>query len=142
MVHDRTLKTLNRLHRVLMKATGGRLGWRAGGMPVLEMTTMGRRSGRRHTVMLTSPLRAGPAIVLVASRAGDDRHPDWFLNICANPEVNVRVEGEPWRTMRARTATPVERSRLWPRVVADNRWYEGYQAKSKRMIPLVLLEPR
>ncbi len=142
MVSDRSLKTLNATHRRLMRLTRGRLGWRAGGMPVLELTTTGRRSGRAHTVMLTSPLRDGDAIVLVASRAGDDRHPDWYLNICATADVEVRVRGGSWRPMRARVATPPERERLWPRVVADGRWYESYQAKSKRVIPLVLLEPR
>ncbi|OAA28133.1 deazaflavin-dependent oxidoreductase, nitroreductase family [Frankia sp. EI5c] len=142
MTGGRGFKALNRAHRILMRTTRGRLGWRAGGMPVLEITTTGRRSGNRHTIMLTSPLRDGGAIVLVASRGGDDRHPDWYLNICAHPDVDIREKGGSWRPMRARVATPAERERLWPRVVADNRWYEGYQAKSKRVIPLVLVEPR
>lgn len=141
MARAGTWKTLNLLHRVLMKLTRGRLGWRAGGMPVLELTTTGRRTGRPHTLMVTSPLREGSAIVLVASRGGDDHHPDWFLNVCANPEVQVRARGGPWRPMHARAATEAERSRLWPHVI-DNRWYEGYQARTERVIPLVLLEPR
>ncbi|KJE23533.1 deazaflavin-dependent oxidoreductase, nitroreductase family [Frankia torreyi] len=141
MPTTRTLKTLNTVHRALVKVTRGRLGWRAGGMPVLELTTTGRRSGHPHTLLVTSPLREGSTIVLVASRAGDDRHPDWFLNVCANPEVTVRAGGGPWRPMRARAATPAERERLWPRVIADNRWYRGYQSRTDRVIPLVLLEP-
>ncbi|MCK9899763.1 MULTISPECIES: nitroreductase/quinone reductase family protein [Parafrankia] len=141
MVSERGFKALNATHRLLTKATRGRLGWRAGGMPVLELTTTGRRSGNRHTIMLTSPLRDGGAIVLVASRAGDDRHPDWYHNVCAHPDVDVRLRGGAWQPMHARVATPAERERLWPRV-ADTRWYENYQARSKRVIPLVLVEPR
>ncbi|EFC85224.1 nitroreductase/quinone reductase family protein [Parafrankia sp. EUN1f] len=142
MVSERGFKAMNSAHRLLLKATRGRLGWHAIGMPVLELTTVGRRSGHQHTIMLTSPVRDGAAIVLVASRGGDDRHPDWFLNLRAQPDVEVRLRGDAWRPMRARVATEAERDRLWPRVVAGNRVYEGYQRKSKRVIPLVLLEPR
>ncbi|WP_261566258.1 nitroreductase family deazaflavin-dependent oxidoreductase [Frankia gtarii] len=142
MPSTRTLRMLNTLHRVLLKVTRGRLGWRAGGMPVLELTTTGRRTGNPHTLMVTSPLREGSTIVLAASRAGDDHHPDWFLNVRANPEVAVRVRGGPWQPMTARVATPAERDRLWPRVIAGSSRYEGYQTKTARVIPLVLLEPR
>jgi hypothetical protein len=72
---DFVLKAGNALHRGLVKLTGGRLGWKALGMPVLELTTTGRRSGVPRTVMLTSPLRDGDAIVVVASKGGDDDHP-------------------------------------------------------------------
>lgn len=141
MVSERGFRTMNKAHRALMKATGGRVGWRAVGMPVLELTTTGRRSGKQHTIMLTSPVRDGAAIVLVASRGGDDRHPHWFLNIQANPDVEVRLRGDVWRPMRARVATPEERDRLWPQVESV-RWYRGYQKKTERVIPLVLVEPR
>jgi deazaflavin-dependent oxidoreductase (nitroreductase family) len=141
MTSDRRLRSLNRAHRLLRGATGGRLGWRAGGMSVLELTTTGRRSGRRHTVMLTAPLREGDVLVLVASRAGDDRHPDWFLNLRTNPDVEVRLRDGISQPMRAREATPAERARLWPRVSGDVRWYRRYQEKTDRVIPLVLLEP-
>jgi deazaflavin-dependent oxidoreductase (nitroreductase family) len=140
-VNDLVLKSLNGAHRLLLTISGGRIGGRAGGMPVLELTTTGRRSGRPHAVMLTSPVREGQAIVLVASRGGDDRHPDWYLNLSAHPEVTVRLAGEPARPMRARTATGSERERLWSRVVAETRPYAGYQAKTARTIPLVVIEP-
>ncbi|MCM3883827.1 nitroreductase/quinone reductase family protein [Frankia sp. R82] len=140
MAKGQRFRLLNRAHGVLVRVTGGRLGWRAGGMPVLEVITTGRRSGRPHTLRLTSPVRDGSTIVLVASRGGDDRDPDWFLNVCANPDVQVRARGEQWRSMRARQATPDERGQLWPQVVT-NRWYRGYEAKTERVIPLVLLEP-
>jgi deazaflavin-dependent oxidoreductase (nitroreductase family) len=138
---DIVLKTANAVHRALVKVSGGRVGWKAPGMPVLELTTTGRKSGAPRTVMLTSPLQDGDAIVVVASKGGDDDHPAWFLNLRAHPEVEVSIAGAPRRPMRARVATPEERARLWPKVTADHENYAGYQTRTAREIPLVLLEP-
>jgi len=135
------LKTMNAVHRGVLKVSGGRLGWDAQNMPVLELTTTGRKSGRPHSVMLTSPVQEGNTSVIVASRGGDDHHPAWFLNLQANPEVEVAMKGGARRRMRARVATAEERARLWPLVVADHKNYAGYQKKTDREIPLVLLEP-
>jgi deazaflavin-dependent oxidoreductase (nitroreductase family) len=110
-------------------------------MMVIELTTTGRKSGQPHTVMLTSPVQEGDAIVVVASRGGDDHHPSWFLNLSADPKVEVVVGGKDKRSMRARVASPEERAALWPRVTAAYRGYAGYQAKTGREIPLVMLEP-
>ena len=93
------------------------------------------------SVMLTSPLQEGTTIVVVASRGGDDTHPAWFLNLRDNPEVEVAYKGAPKQPMHARVATPEERARLWPLVTADHKNYAGYQTKTTREIPLVLLEP-
>jgi deazaflavin-dependent oxidoreductase (nitroreductase family) len=139
--HDVTLKVMNRLHRAALKISGGRVGWTAGRMPVLELTTTGRRTGRPRAVMLTSPVRDGDALVVVASRGGDDRSPAWFLNLVADSDVLVAVQGaEPVR-MRATVADAEQRSRLWPQVTADHLNYAGYQLKTEREIPLVLLRP-
>jgi deazaflavin-dependent oxidoreductase (nitroreductase family) len=142
MPSDALLKTMNAVHRGLLKVSGGRLGWRFSGMPVLELTTIGRKTGQPRTVMLTSPVRDGSAIVLVASRGGDDTHPAWFLNLRDNPDVEVAMDGEPARRMHARVASAEERARLWPLVVADHANYAGYQRKTSREIPLVMLEPK
>ncbi len=141
MPTDLQLKAMNTVHRGLLKISLGRLGWRAGGMPVLELTTTGRKSGQPRRVMLTSPVREGDAIVIVASRGGDDHHPAWFLNLCDHPEVEVAFAGKPKQSMRARVATPEERAGLWLRVTAGYKGYAGYQTKTDREIPLVLLEP-
>jgi deazaflavin-dependent oxidoreductase (nitroreductase family) len=141
MPTDLQLKAMNTLHRGLLKISLGRLGWQAGGMPVLELTTTGRKSGQPRTVMLTSPVREGGAIVIVASRGGDDHHPAWFLNLRDHPDVEVAFAGKPKQPMRARVATPEERAVLWPRVTAGYKGYAGYQTKTDREIPLVLLEP-
>jgi deazaflavin-dependent oxidoreductase (nitroreductase family) len=140
MPTDLQLKAMNTLHRSVLKLSGGRLGWRAGGMPVVELTTRGRKSGQPRVVLLTSPVQEGDAIVIVASRGGDDHHPAWFLNLRDDPDVEVAFAGKPRQRMRARVASPEERAALWPRVTEVYKQYAGYQTKTEREIPLVLLE--
>ena len=141
MPSDSGFKAMNALHRILLKVSGGRAGWTAMEMPVLELTTTGRRSGQPRSVMLTSPLQEGPVLVVVASRGGDGHAPAWLLNLEDNPDVAVSLQGRPSIQMNARVASPAERERLWPLVVADHANYAGYQARTTREIPLVLLEP-
>lgn len=141
MPSDLGFKAMNAIHRILLKVSGGRAGWTAMDMPVLELTTTGRQSGLRRSVMLTSPLREGEALVVVASRGGDDRSPAWFHNLQANPDVEVRLQGKPRERMHARVATAAERGRLWPLITADHSNYADYQTRTAREIPLVLLEP-
>src|SRR5882757_11226669 len=134
MPSDFSLKAMNAIHRGLLKITGGRSGWTVAKMPVVELTTMGRKSGQPRSVMLTSPVRDGDATVVVASRGGDDQHPAWFLNLRDNPEVQVALEGKPARPMHARIANAEERGRLWPLVIADHKNYAEYQTKTEREI--------
>jgi deazaflavin-dependent oxidoreductase (nitroreductase family) len=141
MPSDFQLKTMNAVHRGLLKLSFGHLGWRAGGMPALQLTTTGRKSGEPRTVMLTSPLQQGDAVVIVASRGGDDQHPAWFLNLRDHPDVEVAYAGKPKQPMRARVATEQERAELWPQVTSKYKRYGDYQTKTDREIPLVLLEP-
>jgi deazaflavin-dependent oxidoreductase (nitroreductase family) len=142
MPSDLVLKSMNLFHRTVLKVSFGHLGWSGMGMPVLELTTIGRRSGQPRTVLLTSPLQEGDTIVIVASRGGDPQHPAWFLNLQAHPEVQVVWQGRPRAPMTARVASADERARLWPRIVADHRNYADYQRRTEREIPLVLLTPR
>lgn len=141
MPSDVVLKAMNAAHRVLLKATGNRLGASFGGMPSLELVTIGRKSGKPRSVMLTSPLREGEAYVVVASRGGDDVHPAWFLNLRDHPTVEVRIVGQSRQTMQARVATAEERARIWPVITRRYKNYAGYQKRTDREIPLVLLEP-
>lgn len=141
MPPDLALKAMNTVHRMLLRVSGGRVGWQALGMPVLELVTVGRRSGRQRAVMLTSPLRDGPDLVVVASRGGDDRHPAWFLNICDEPRVDVVIRGGVRTPMWARVATADERARMWPKIAGRYANYAGYQERTQREIPLVLLGP-
>lgn len=141
MPSDPAFKAMNAIHRILLKVGGGRVGWTAMNMPVLELTTTGRKSGQPRSVMLTSPLQEGPVFVVVASRGGDDQAPAWFLNLRDNPDVEVRLQGKTRQRMNARVATTAERERLWPLVIADHKNYADYQTRTTREIPLVLLGP-
>ncbi len=141
MPSDLILTSMNCFHRAVLAVSFGRIGWNLAGMPVLELTTTGRKSGKPRSVLLSSPLQEGTTIVIVASRGGDDRQASWYLNLEANPEVKVRWKGQPTRVMHARTADPAERARLWPKVVADHSTYADYQSRTDREIPLVLLSP-
>ena len=140
MPSDSALKAMNMVHRALLKITGGRAGWTLQRMPALELTTTGRRSGLARTTMLTAPLVEGSTLVVVASRGGDDTHPAWFLNLRENPDVTVSLQGRAPRPMRARIADVAERARLWPLITAEHGNYAGYQARTQREIPVVMLE--
>ena len=141
MPSDFSLKAMNRVHRVLLGASGGRLGWHFYGMPVIELTTTGRKSGQPRTSMLTSPYQEDSTIVIVASRGGDDHHPAWFLNLRDNPKVMVKTGPKPPEPMTAEVADSEERARIWPLIANKYRNYAGYQRKTHREIPLVLLRP-
>src|SRR3954452_8223017 len=132
MPSDLMLKAMNAVHRATLKLTGNRLGASVGGMPSLELTTTGRKSGKPRSVMLTSPLQEGQSYVVVASRGGDDIHPAWFLNLRDNPDVEVRIVGKAPQRMRARVASPEERARMWPLIANKYRNYAGYQQRTDR----------
>lgn len=133
-------RVLNLVHRTLFDATKGRLGGEAWGMKVVKLETTGARSGQRRTTMLTSPLQDGDSLVLIASYGGDSRHPSWYHNLLAHPEVGVTMEGRT-RRMVARVAEGEEREQLWERVTADHRNYADYQRRTDRQIPVVVLDP-
>lgn len=135
------MNSMNRIHRALIAISGGKLGWRMSGMPMLELTTTGRTSGELRSTMLSSPLQPHGSYVVVASRGGDDRHPAWYLNLVANPQVEVVFQGGPKQKRLARVATEAERARLWPIITDDHKNYAGYQEKTDRQIPLVFLDP-
>jgi F420H(2)-dependent quinone reductase len=131
------VKTLSAIHRAVYSASGGRVGRRIAGMPVLLLTTAGRRTGKRRTSPLTYFEENG-AIVLVASYGGRPHNPAWFENLVAAEEGEVTI-GRERRQMRARRATAEERARLWPRIVETYDGYAKYQAKTTREIPLAIL---
>ena len=86
-------------------------------MPVAELHTVGRKSGQPRSTMLTAPVIEADRVVLVASKGGDDRDPDWYRNLIAHPDIELTMAGR-CRPMRARRASPQEKAELWPRVVA------------------------
>jgi deazaflavin-dependent oxidoreductase (nitroreductase family) len=137
---DRLFRIGTRFHESVFRATNGRVFGKLLGMPVVLLTTTGRKSGQPRTVMLTAPVHDTDWFVIVGSYGGDVKHPAWFLNLRDQPNVEVRVNGAK-RLMRARVATSEEKAELWPRVVAAYKPYAGYQRKTERDIPLVILEP-
>jgi deazaflavin-dependent oxidoreductase (nitroreductase family) len=146
MSNRRAMLTMTGFHRAVLRLTGGRLGRSLGGMPVIDLTTVGRSSGLPRTTILTVPHReplpgGGERLVVIASRGGDDAQPAWYLNLVAEPAVQVARVGEHPRPYVARTADPAERARLWPLAVRSYRGYAAYQRKTQREIPVVILEP-
>lgn len=137
----RVLSELIRVHTLAYRLSGGLLGARIpGGPPMLLLDHVGARSGRRRTTPLVYT-RDGDALVLVASKGGHPRHPGWFHNLRAHPDTTVQV-GRRRLEVRARVASPDERRRLWPMVVDTYDGYAGYQRRTDREIPLIVLEPR
>lgn len=141
MPTDNQFKTMNLIHGALMNLTFGKIGWKAGGMPVLKVTTTGRKSGKPRQTILTSPLSQGDAIVIVASKGGAEDHPDWYLNMMAKPEVEVEKNGKT-TAMIATVATDEQKTAMWPEIVAAYKGYGSYQRKTERNIPVLLLKPK
>lgn len=141
-IADRRLQTMNLVHGCLLKLSGGRIGKTLANMPVFRVTTTGRTSGRPRTVMLTSPVQHGDTYVFVASKGGDDRDPDWYRNLVANPEFTAEpIDGDGPVELVARTASADEKAELWPQIVAAYKGYGGYQKKTDRDIPVVIAQP-
>jgi F420H(2)-dependent quinone reductase len=128
-----------RANVAVYRLTGGRLGGRLGGAPVLLLHHVGRRSGRARVAPLLY-LADADRLVIVASKGGTDRHPAWFHNLMAKPDATVEV-GRDRRRVTARQAIQEERVRLWPRLVAMYPPYATYQSHTDRLIPIVVLEP-
>jgi deazaflavin-dependent oxidoreductase (nitroreductase family) len=141
---DRSWPVLRRLmgaHTQVYRLTNGRIGHRfPGAASMLLLDHVGAKSGARRTTPLIY-FEDGPNVVLVASKGGHPKHPAWYHNLRANPDTAVQVGAER-RAVRARIATAEERERLWPKAVATYSGYRGYQERTEREIPLVILEPR
>jgi deazaflavin-dependent oxidoreductase (nitroreductase family) len=137
---DLVAKGLNVVHRTLFEITNGKIGGRAGGMPAVKLETTGRKSGQRRTVMLTSPVQPEGDIALVASYGGDEKHPAWYLNLQADPNVTITMDGRTFDAT-ARTATPEEKAELWPQITSEYKGYAGYQKRTDRDIPVVICTP-
>ena len=127
------------LHRHLYRLSGGRIGRRINGFDVLLLTTRGRRSGEeRHAALQMLP--HGEDWAVIASHAGEDRDPAWWLNLRAVGEGRVQVRSRRAR-VRAREAVGEERDELWARFVAVDDAYAEYARRTARHIPVVVLEP-
>jgi deazaflavin-dependent oxidoreductase (nitroreductase family) len=139
-VGNAVMKVMAPLNTWIYRTSRGRLGARfPGGAPICIVTTTGRRSGRPRTVPLLY-MRDGDDIIVVASKGGMPQHPDWYLNVAANPEVEIEI-GDHSEPYVARTADAEERASLWPRLVEVYSSYDDYQARTDREIPVVICSP-
>jgi deazaflavin-dependent oxidoreductase (nitroreductase family) len=130
---------MSKTHLLIHRLSRGRLLGRVAGMPVLLLTTTGRRSGKARTTPLTF-FRDGANLVVIASNGGADRPPDWSLNLQQNPRAVVKI-GTDELTVHARTASAEERERLWVGITATYSGYARYQKKTARQIPVLILIP-
>jgi deazaflavin-dependent oxidoreductase (nitroreductase family) len=129
---------VTRTHLALYRASGGRIGARLAGLEMLLLGVRGRKSGRLYTVPLAC-FPDGDDRVVVASNNGQDHDPGWLANLTANPEVQVRLGRKQWRA-RGFVADSQRRARLWPELKRLNRAYASYEKKTRREIPVVILE--
>jgi deazaflavin-dependent oxidoreductase (nitroreductase family) len=137
---DLVVKPMSRINIWLYRLTGGRVGGRfPSGAPILLLTVKGRKSGVPRTTPLLY-LRDGDRVVIVASKAGSAKNPLWFENLRADPSCEVEI-GRDRRRMQAHEATPDEKARYWPQLVAMYPDYDDYQRRTARDIPVVVLEP-
>jgi F420H(2)-dependent quinone reductase len=130
-----------RVHAGLYRLTGGRFlpRW-VEGMPVISLTTMGRKSGKPRSTPVIY-VEDGDRLAVMPSNAGSEATPAWWLNLQANPEAEVQRGKERWQ-VRARRATPEEAERLWPVMRESYSGFEAYRSFTEREQPIVLLEPR
>ena len=140
------IKTMSRVNVAVYRWTGGLLGstWRVGsafpwGIPVLLLTTIGRKSGLPRIAPLLY-IEDGANVIVVGSQGGLPGDPLWYKNLLANPDCEVQIKRRKMK-MRARTANPDERAELWPKLVAHYADFASYATWTERLIPVVILEP-
>jgi deazaflavin-dependent oxidoreductase (nitroreductase family) len=127
------------LMNFLYRASGGRIGGKMGQVEVLLLTTTGRKSGKKRTLPLVY-IMDGPAYVITASAGGADKNPGWFFNVRSNPQSLIQVR-EKQIKVTAEVAGPEKRSELWARLVELAPNFAGYEKRTSREIPMVILRP-
>jgi deazaflavin-dependent oxidoreductase (nitroreductase family) len=136
---DSGAKLMNLAHRFVLTVSGKRLLAQPFGMPLVELHTVGRKSGQPRSCYLTTPVHDTKRVVLVASKGGDDRDPDWYRNLQAHPDAELVLDGQRLK-VHARTASPDEKAELWPNIVASYKGYANYQKRTTRDIPVVICD--
>lgn len=137
----RVVGRMTRGHAAIYRATGGRVGGNVRGAPsMLVLEHVGAKSGKvRRTPLVYMP--DGENLVIVASKGGAHSNPAWLHNLRSHPAAKVYM-GDKSVSVLARELGPEEREQMWPRAASFNPSWEGYQKRTSRKIPLVLLEPQ
>ena len=130
-------RNVTRIHTAVYRWSGGRLGARLAGIPMLLLTTRGRTSGLPRTLPLAY-VPDGDDFVVVASNGGQEVDPAWWRNLQKTPEAKLQVGRESF-AVRGRQASPAERARLWPLLTQANPAWGAYEKNTKRPIPVVIL---
>jgi deazaflavin-dependent oxidoreductase (nitroreductase family) len=137
---DLAIKWMSRLNTWMYRRNNGQgLGGTFQNIPVALLTTTGRKSGEPRVSPLYF-LQDGDKVVVAASRGGSDKNPQWYLNLKADPKVQVQIKSEVLN-LTARDANEEERQRYWPQLVQMYPTYDDYQSWTDRVIPLVVCEP-
>ncbi len=140
-VVERVLGSTLTVHQWVYEQTDGRIGRSLAGRPMLLLRTVGRRTREPRTAALLY-VQDGENYAVIASKGGDPKHPGWYHNLTAAPDVVIQV-GRLRIPVRARVAEGEERARIWARADEVNRGgYTDYQSRTDRKIPVVVLEPR
>ena len=133
------IKWMGKGNTWIYRLSSGRLGGKIQNAPVALLTTTGRKTGEPRVSPLLY-LREGNRVILVASRGGSDKHPLWYLNLKANPQVSVQIKDEVLR-LQARDATEQEREQYWPKLDAMYPSFGDYRSWTDRVIPIIICDP-
>ena len=132
------IKLFWQMHLKIYLCSKGRIGNRMRGLPILVLTTKGRKSGlTRQNALMYLPY--GRDFVVIASNLGDEKHPAWWINLKAKPTASVQIADSHY-VVRARAAVDDEREKLWQTIAEKNTDYEQYRTWTSRHIPVVILE--
>jgi F420H(2)-dependent quinone reductase len=139
MVFNWMFRQFMRMQVLVYRRSGGKRMGQLRGMPLLLLTTIGRKTGKRRVTPVMH-IRDGDNFVITASNNGRDNQPSWFLNLKIHPMTTIEVDGLA-RSVTAHQASMEEKGRLWPKLVDCAPFFEGYQKSTKRNIPMVILQP-
>ncbi len=138
MIGKWIFKQFMRFQIFMYRRSGGKRMGSLRGMPVLLLTTVGRKTGKQRVTPVMY-IRDEDNYVITASNGGEDKHPGWFVNLRANPQATIEV-GKIARSVIAHQASLEEKKRLWAQLVEQAPFFEGYKKKTTREIPMVILQ--
>ena len=133
------IRLFTRLHMILYRLSGGRIGGNMSGVQILLLESVGRKTGKRRTTPLAY-IRDGENYIITASNGGEPHHPGWYYNLRREPQTFVQVLDQRIR-VEAEQANPEERRRLWAELVKTNPRFDEYQRKTVREIAMFILHP-